>query len=513
MDEAVVTALLSYLPRQAAAGNQPTLGIDEARLVIMALHTLQALATSPPIASQIVGTAGGSGRIFSSLLSRHDHVAFEAARLLLRLFSPGAGRPVSPTWVGAAPGSPTAGSSHEAISSARGAKSVCFISNARCTSLVAPLRQRRGASPLVAGAIIETVVAVSCNPGARTTELSTREALLQEVAGLGRPMFALFAHPARQVGDATALVMRTIADGGAGAAAPMREAALAEGAVLHHLLKALGPSGERAKLSRDLVAVWADAHEPTLSLLRRVFPSGLMRYLDEPKKKPPPPKLLDLSGRADRGIRNPLERSATERLAEVHHAAERPLSAPTVQIGGRDEPLSAAPSSSSILERLAHGVGSGVVDRLPSNLDASLNGASSGGALNDGERDERDGPSTSSLGQLPRIPERFLAGKARSVTSAQLRGNWEAFWAQVDRDHSHAALVWNERTRAELREALQVRRATDFIAYNPLCFVSSHLFMYLPRSGVPSEFFSCSFLCLTLCCQPSFGACRRRRVS
>lgn len=40
-----------------------------------------------------------------------------------------------------------------------------------------------------------------------------------------------------------------------------------------------------------------------------------------------------------------------------------------------------------------------------------------------------------------------------------LKGNWEAFWAAAQRDHCHAALVWNEATRGELREALQVRGA------------------------------------------------------
>ncbi len=46
-----------------------------------------------------------------------------------------------------------------------------------------------------------------------------------------------------------------------------------------------------------------------------------------------------------------------------------------------------------------------------------------------------------------------------------LKGNWEAFWAAVGRDHAHAALIWNEGTRAELREALQV--GSD--AYSPVC--------------------------------------------
>ena len=38
-------------------------------------------------------------------------------------------------------------------------------------------------------------------------------------------------------------------------------------------------------------------------------------------------------------------------------------------------------------------------------------------------------------------------------------GNWDALWRNALRDHHHAGLIWNESTRAELREALQVRLA------------------------------------------------------
>lgn len=41
-------------------------------------------------------------------------------------------------------------------------------------------------------------------------------------------------------------------------------------------------------------------------------------------------------------------------------------------------------------------------------------------------------------------------------TAGGLKGNWAAFWEAVMRDHCHAGLIWNEGTRAELREALQV---------------------------------------------------------
>lgn len=41
-------------------------------------------------------------------------------------------------------------------------------------------------------------------------------------------------------------------------------------------------------------------------------------------------------------------------------------------------------------------------------------------------------------------------------TAGGLKGNWALFWGAVLRDHCHAGLIWNEGTRAELREALQV---------------------------------------------------------
>ena len=72
---------------------------------------------------------------------------------------------------------------------------------------------------------------------------------LQEAAVLGRPLFSLFSHAAARVQDCAALIMRAVAQGGASAAAPMREAALKEGAMLHHLLTATsGQVNQKAKL-------------------------------------------------------------------------------------------------------------------------------------------------------------------------------------------------------------------------------------------------------------------------
>ncbi len=57
-------------------------------------------------------------------------------------------------------------------------------------------------------------------------------------------------------------------------------------------------------------------------------------------------------------------------------------------------------------------------------------------------------------------------------TAGGLKGNWGLFWGAVLRDHCHAGLIWNEGTRAELREALQVHFSA--LVCN-MCVFSRHL--------------------------------------
>ena len=66
----------------------------------------------------------------------------------------------------------------------------------------------------------------------------------------------------------------------------------AEGAILTHLLSAVSQRpGMHSVLSRDLVALWADEYSPALALLKRIFPPGLIRFLNQ-RKQPPQQQLL-----------------------------------------------------------------------------------------------------------------------------------------------------------------------------------------------------------------------------
>ncbi len=56
------------------------------------LQCLQRMAAQPLAAEAILSLPGAVARIFAALSCSVDHIVFEAARLLTRLWSPAAGR-------------------------------------------------------------------------------------------------------------------------------------------------------------------------------------------------------------------------------------------------------------------------------------------------------------------------------------------------------------------------------------------------------------------------------------
>ncbi len=89
--------------------------------------------------------------------------------------------------------------------------------------------------------------------------------------------------------------------------------------------------------------------------------------------------------------------------------------------------------------------------KLSCMADAQPASPSAGGGGSSGTQGEPGGQRAEDRG----------ARAARAPPAARgLKGNWEALWAAVAKDHCHAGLIWNETTRAELREALQVRAAS-----------------------------------------------------
>lgn len=82
---------------------------------------------------------------------------------------------------------------------AKAAKALCFtpaLLQARCAALLAPLQRGSQCDPLSSLALVEAAASVVCDPGCRTTDTPLLNTLLEQLAALGQPLFALFGHPA-----------------------------------------------------------------------------------------------------------------------------------------------------------------------------------------------------------------------------------------------------------------------------------------------------------------------------
>lgn len=495
-DESALAAVFALLPEELNPNvPQHHLSPDGAKQAVTVLHCLQRLSAQPLLAEAIVSAPGAVGRLFAALSCGHEHVAMEAARTLTRLWAPAAAR------VGAGPWRVLRGASADGVAElaaepvnsiddntiAKAAKALCFAPAAaavRCSALLAPLRRTGGGGELLAMASVEAVAAVTCEPGNATTDTAIMKMLLQQCAELGRPFFGLFTHPAGRVADGTAVLMRAIAECGVSAAQPMRQAALREGAVLHHLHLALFASGVRGSLSRELVASWADEYGPALALLRRVFPPGLMRFLNT-KRTAQSTTLRSGTGpqpRAPTGL--PPASPARPGTSGVGAAAIRPTTPPipaasddagsaaAVTLPGRATGPDAAPGTVTMgTSSTSTPGGSCISGAVP--LTGAANSSVAAPPLSNGALPGQDGEASQGQGQAAsdsqaqeeeqaRVDLERTAAAVAALTlqvSGGLKGNWDALWSAVLRDHCHAGLVWNAATRAELRDALDMEHA------------------------------------------------------
>lgn len=73
----------------------------------------------------------------------------------------------------------------------------------------------------------------------------------------------------------------------------IKNSALREGLVMHHVFKAIfHDSTDQRQISRYLVALWIHRHSPALELIERIFPPGLIRTLHEDQVCIELPKVL-----------------------------------------------------------------------------------------------------------------------------------------------------------------------------------------------------------------------------
>ncbi|WOL19523.1 hypothetical protein Cni_G28321 [Canna indica] len=471
--EVVLMALITMLPATPNlppdAPPPPPPSPKAAATVIGFIACLRRLLASRSAASHVMSFPAAVGRIMGLLRNGSEGVAAEAAGLVSML-------------IGGGPGDSSilVDSKGETHATYMHTKSVLFAHQNYVTVLVNRLKPT-SVSPLLSMSVVEVLEAMLCEPQGETTQHTTFVELLRQVAGLRRRLFVLFGHPAESVRETVAVIMRTIAEEDAIAAESMRDAALRDGALLRHLLHAFFlPAGERREVSRQLVALWADSYQPALDLLSRVLPPGLVAYLhtridaasedqDQLNEEVPLTRrrqrriLQQRKGRFGRGIisqeypMNPTQNGQdvdlTKLIGGASIGAQSDLKLfQEANFGQYLVSTLAHPGLNQTSEPsygFQHNAASGVIvdnvhqinisQKMDPNALASVDSAAN---------------YVSSMNADFPAPAQVVVENT-PVGSGRLLCNWYGFWRAFGLDHNRADLIWNERTRQELREALQ----------------------------------------------------------
>ncbi|OEL33191.1 DnaJ-like protein subfamily C GRV2 [Dichanthelium oligosanthes] len=461
--EVVLVALISLLPNPGVptdASPLPPPSPKAAATIMGFVACLRRLLTSRSVASHVMAFPAAVARIMGLLRNGSEGVAAEASGLVAMLIGGGPGD--------ASMLMDTRGESHATYMHA---KSVLLSQPIYVPILVNRLKPI-SVSPLLSLSVVEVLEAMLCEPHGETTQHATFVELLRQVAGLRRRLFALFAHPAESVRETISVIMRTIAEEDAIAAESMRDAALKDGALLRHLLNAFFfPAGERRDVSRQLVALWADSYQPALDLLSRILPPGLVAYLhtrsDEDSQSQYDEAPLSrrqrriLQQRRARGGKSMAAQeqgippngvddgelfrhtsAGTYGGADVHQRHVAQYSSAHSPLAGIniDPSHSVSVPHGSVPEALSdnnHQIGVSQLDSHVYPVDSNANGNLVSSSHSDFS-----------------VPAQVVVENT-PVGSGRLLCNWYGFWRAFSLDHNRADLIWNERTRQELKEALQ----------------------------------------------------------
>lgn len=258
----------------------------------------------------------------------------------------------------------------------------------------------RGTGALVVSAMLDFLTFSLCAPYSETTDGTHFDQLLETVANYGRVLYRLFQHPSLTIVKGAGLVLKAIIEeGSAEVASKMQSLALAEGALPRHLLTAMfTKSGDtrlltNRQLSRHLVGLWVTGHSTAMQLLTRIMPVGLLAYLDSEEEVPQ--KEIDRIN-----IRDNLK------IAQSHENNKQK------NIYWK------------MIEKHAEHALQHWRDRM---------------GLEKKEDKLRERPIV-----LRRRRERIKS-----------EANWKLFYYKFNQDHAKPNLIWNYKTREELREALE----------------------------------------------------------
>ncbi|KAL1502231.1 hypothetical protein ABEB36_007404 [Hypothenemus hampei] len=271
----------------------------------------------------------------------------------------------------------------------------------------------QGMGALVVSSMLDFLTFALCVPYSETTDGKHFDILLEMVAERGRVLFKLFQHPSMAIVKGVGLVMRAlIEEGDSEVAVKMQNLSLAEGALPRHLLSALYTQGSDGRmlthrqLSRHLIGLWVTGNPIAMGLLKRIMPPGLIAFLDSQDPVPKEAKEQELLNHRD-----------NLKIAQDH------------AMKSRKNP------NWITVERQLKNVEKHV--EYYTNLALQHWGSKIGISV---KREEK-------MKERP-----IVLRKRRERVKAE--SNWPLFYWNFSRDHSLPNLIWNHKTREELRAAL-----------------------------------------------------------
>uniref|UniRef100_A0A182Y246 J domain-containing protein n=1 Tax=Anopheles stephensi TaxID=30069 RepID=A0A182Y246_ANOST len=266
-----------------------------------------------------------------------------------------------------------------------------------------------GSGALVLSAMLDFLTFALCVPYSETTDGKQFDLLLEMVAARGRTLYRLFQHPSLAIVKGSGLVMRAlIEEGDTAISTQMQTLALDEAALCRHLLVALyTPTNDSTmithrQLSRHLVGLWITDSDEAMNLLKRIFPAGLLSFLES--EEPVPKEDVE---------EDKLNFRDNLKLA-VQHA----------------------------------GANNGSKQRLNYLIEKHLEGIKHWGMNLLDVRQEK-------LQQAQKNRPIVLRNRRQKKKVGEQVVNLPLFFYQFGRTHAMPNLIWNHKTREELRSALE----------------------------------------------------------
>ncbi|XP_034517714.1 dnaJ homolog subfamily C member 13 [Ailuropoda melanoleuca] len=273
-----------------------------------------------------------------------------------------------------------------------------------------------GTGALVISSLLDFLTFALCAPYSETTEGQQFDMLLEMVASNGRTLFKLFQHPSMAIIKGAGLVMKAIIEeGDKEIATKMQELALSEGALPRHLHTAMFTisSDQRMltnrQLSRHLVGLWTADNATATNLLKRILPPGLLAYLDS--SDPVPEKDADRMHVRDN------VKIAMDQYGKFNKVPE--------------------------WQRLAGKAAKEVEKFAKEKVDLVLMHWRD--RMGIAQKEDRN---NMNINQKPVV----LRKRRQRI---KIEANWDLFYYRFGQDHAKSNLIWNFKTREELRDSLE----------------------------------------------------------